>query len=207
MFIGTVMGFMISIPFMVVQSAGIFIDHQRGGASLMVNDPTIQNQSSPVGTLLNQVFIVIFFILNGPFLFIDAVYESYAILPPDQFFDITFFKTNSFWNLIMQILDNVVRLATQFAAPALIAMLMTDMFLGIANRLAPQVQITFLGIALKSWIGLGVFCIGWNLLTNQMGKEMYQSINVINQMVEMMKNPTPAGGPEEPIRFPAPELP
>lgn len=51
-FVGIIMGFILSIPFMIVQNAGILIDHQRGGASLMVNDPTIQNQSSPLGTLL-----------------------------------------------------------------------------------------------------------------------------------------------------------
>ena len=47
----SLLGFIISMPFTIVQNAGIIIDHQRGGASLMVNDPTIQNQSSPLGTL------------------------------------------------------------------------------------------------------------------------------------------------------------
>ena len=47
MFIGLLIGYFISMPFIIVQNAGILIDHQRGGASLMVNDPTIQNQSSP----------------------------------------------------------------------------------------------------------------------------------------------------------------
>lgn len=61
-FIGSLMGFMISIPFIVVQNAGIIIDHQRGGASLMVNDPTIQNQSSPLGTVFNLVLIYLFFL-------------------------------------------------------------------------------------------------------------------------------------------------
>jgi type III secretion protein SpaR/YscT/HrcT len=205
MFIGFSIGFMMSIPFIIVQSAGIIIDHQRGGASLMVNDPTIQNQSSPVGTLLNQVFIVVFFLIDGPFLFIDVISKSYDLIPPDEFLNVNFFKSNAFWNLQISLLDEVWRLCAQFAAPALISMLMVDMFLGIANRLAPQVQITFLGIALKSWIGLGVFCVGWNLMVGQMNKEMYNSIQTVGNMVEMMKNP-----PEEenapPPRFPAPLL-
>jgi type III secretion protein T len=55
LFVGFSMGYIISCPFIIVQNAGIMIDHQRGGASLMVNDPTIQNQSSPLGTLFNMV--------------------------------------------------------------------------------------------------------------------------------------------------------
>lgn len=208
LFVGFAMGFMISIPFIIVQSAGMIIDHQRGGASLMVNDPTIQNQSSPIGTLLNQVFIVLFFLLDGPFLFLDVVYKSYELIPPDSFFDVNFFKSNAFWNLQISLLDTVWRLCAQLAAPALISMLMVDMFLGIANRLAPQVQITFLGIALKSWIGLGVFCIGWNLLVGEMGKEMYRSIGTVDSMVKLMKNaPPPENQPPPPARFPAPTLP
>jgi type III secretion protein T len=37
LFVGFALGFVISCPFIVVQNAGIMIDHQRGGASLMVN--------------------------------------------------------------------------------------------------------------------------------------------------------------------------
>lgn len=191
MFIGFTMGFMISIPFIIVQSAGIIIDHQRGGASLMVNDPTIQNQSSPIGTFLNFVMIVLFFLLDGPFLFIDIISKSYDLIPPDQFFSENFFKMNSFWEIQTKLMDTVMRLCTELSAPALIAILMTDMFLGVANRLAPQVQITFLGIALKSLIGLGVFCLGWNLLVGEMGKEVYNSLQVIENMINMMKNPLP----------------
>jgi type III secretion protein T len=84
-FIGFCIGFIISMPFTIVQNAGIIIDHQRGGASLMVNDPTIQNQSSPLGTLFNFVLIVIFFQLDGPFLFLDAISQSYDVIPPDAF--------------------------------------------------------------------------------------------------------------------------
>jgi type III secretory pathway component EscT len=205
LFVGFSIGFMISIPFIIVQSTGIVIDHQRGGASLMVNDPTIQNQSSPIGTLMNMIMIVIFYLLDGPFLFIDVVHKSYELIPMDKFFNPEFFTINSFWDLQMQLMAQVVRVSTRFAAPALIAMLMTDMFLGIANRLAPQVQITFLGISLKSLIGLAVFCLGWNLLAGEMGKEMYTSINQVEEMVKLMRNPTPP--PPKPLPQPAPNLP
>ena len=80
---------------MIVQNAGIMIDHQRGGASLMVNDPTIQNQSSPLGTLFNLVLIYLFFLMDGPFIVLDIISESYAILPPDKMMTASIFDANS----------------------------------------------------------------------------------------------------------------
>lgn len=183
-FVGYLLGFLISIPFTIVQTAGMLIDHQRGGASLMVNDPTIQNQSSPLGTMFNMVLIYIFFIIDGPFYFIDAINSSYSAIPPDRFFNPMFFdKTSAFSQIMFQLLNSAMKLAVQLASPALIAILMTDVFLGIANRLATQVQITFLGLPLKSLLGLTLITIGWKVLTKQMAQESLHWLDVINKVL------------------------
>lgn len=190
LFVGFVIGFMISIPFTIVSNAGIIIDHQRGGASLMVNDPTIQNQSSPLGTLFNYVLIYIFFLIDGPFLFIDAIMESYTIIPPDQFLNPQFFaRSAEFWSVQMKLLNVVMTISIRLAAPALLAILMTDFFLGIANRLAPQVQITFLGMPLKSLLALTVVCIGWKLFAEELGKQSYYWAHQVVQILTMFKAP------------------
>ncbi len=185
-FIGITMGFIISMPFTIVSSAGIIIDHQRGGASLMVNDPTVQNQSSPLGTLFNYVTIYLFFYIDGPFLFIDGLLTSYDIIPPDALINPSFFHPGSrFYQMILQLFQKVMVVSIQLAAPALIAILMTDVFLGIANRLAPQVQITFLGMPLKSLLALVVICLGWKLLSEEIIHQCKLWINSLNDMVTM----------------------
>lgn len=187
-FVGFVIGFLISIPFIIVQSAGIIIDHQRGGASLMVNDPTVQNQSSPLGTVFNMVLIYLFYFLDAPFMVLDMIITSYDVIPPDRFLNPNFFNPNTeFWKMQVAILSKVMTVAIQLATPALLIMLMTDLFLGIINRLAPQVQITFLGMGLKSMLGLGIVCIGWNLLVEEFGKSTYYWVNQIGDMLRMIK--------------------
>lgn len=188
MFIGTLMGFFVSLPFMIVQSAGIIIDHQRGGASLMVNDPTIQNQSSPLGTLFNLVLILIFYYVDGPFLFIDTIVASYDVIPPDQFLSPHFFDKNlSIWTSVVKMLNDMMIISIRLATPALIMILMTDFFLGIANRLAPQVQITFLGMPLKSLLALLVICLGWKQMVGEFAKQSYYWINQVNEMLKVIK--------------------
>lgn len=187
-FVGYLLGFFISIPFQIVQSAGIMIDHQRGGASLMVNDPTIQNQSSPLGTFFNFVLIFIFFYIDGPFLFIDVLVSSYDVIPPDAMLNHRFFAEDSpFWDREISILNEVMTIAIRLASPALIAILMTDVFLGIANRLAPQVQITFLGLPLKSLLGLGVLAIGWKTFAQELSRQGFYWIQEIRDLLVLFK--------------------
>lgn len=186
-FIGFILGFLISTPFSIAQNAGIIIDHQRGGASLMVNDPTIQNQSSPLGTLFNFVLIFLFFLINGPFLFLNAIVTSYEIVPPDQILSFHFFeRTTALWDLIVELLNKVMIISIQLASPGLVAILMTDMFLGIANRLAPQVQITFLGLPLKSLLALAVICFGWRLFAEELVRQSYNWLNLIAEVLRMI---------------------
>lgn len=190
LFVGTLIGFMASIPFVIVQSTGIIIDHQRGGASLMVNDPTLQNQSSPLGTLFNLIMIYLFFWIDGPFMIIDAVSQSYDILPPDKFMNPTFFNMDSrFFTDIMRVMGRIMTISIQLAAPALIMILMTDFFLGIANRLAPQVQITFLGMPLKSLLGLVIIFFGWQLFVNQI---VFEGRTWTNYVINLLQSFRPA---------------
>lgn len=193
LFIGFILGFIIGIPFMIVQNVGIIIDHQRGGASLMVNDPTIQNQSSPLGTLFNFILICIFYLLDGPFLFIDTIVTSYEVVPPDQFLSPSFFQhDSSFWNPEMiDLLNKMMVITIRLASPALLTILMTDVFLGIANRLAPQVQITFLGMPLKSLLALAIIYFGWELFTNELGHEIYYWLNYITNTLKIIKATMP----------------
>lgn len=179
-FIGTAIGFLVSIPFIVVQNVGMIVDHQRGGASLMVNDPTIQNQSSPLGTLYNMMLIYLFFVMDGPFHFIESIRKSFELIPLDQFLSRDFFTSASpFWKNQLTIFNKMMVLSIQLASPALLVILMTDVFLGIANRLAPQVQITFLGMPLKSLLALFVIYVGLKPFLDQVVYETYSWLETI----------------------------
>jgi len=186
-FVGYIIGLLISLPFFIAQNAGMFIDHQRGGASLMVNDPTIQNQSSPLGTLFNMMLIFIFFLIDGPFLFINAISASFEVIPPDRILSATFFNENSpFWEMTLKLFNHMMVLSVQLASPGLIAILMTDVFLGIVNRLAPQIQITFLGLPLKSLLALAVLYAGWKVFLDQLASESFDWLGQVRQFIQYL---------------------
>lgn len=187
LFIGLVLGFLMSMPFTIATNVGLIIDHQRGGASLMVNDPIIQNQSSPLGTLFNMVLVFIFFLIDGPFLFISAIMTSYDLIPPDKFLNRSVFDSSSgLYAMTLELLNKMMIISMQLATPALLSILMTDTFLGIANRLAPQVQITFLGMPLKSLLALVIVCFGWKLFNEALIKQCYAWLDTVDQAIAFL---------------------
>jgi len=74
-----------------------------------------------------------------------------------------------FWELPLSIYSTIVISGVKLASPALIVILMTDTFLGIANRLAPQVQMVFLGMPLKALFGIGIVWVGWTTMVRYIG--------------------------------------
>jgi type III secretory pathway component EscT len=172
LFVGFVLGFLVTIPFYVAQTSGSLIDHIRGSASLQVTDPTTQTQTGPVGIFYNYVLLVVFFAIGGPIYFIEGLSHSFELIPVNNYLNPYFFSLSiPFWKSILTLLTHVTSLAIQLGAPSIIGILMAEMFLGIANRMAPQVQIVFLGISLKSFVGLALLAAAWFFILNQFGKE------------------------------------
>jgi type III secretion protein T len=200
-FIGSLLAFFMGLPFSIVSSAGVFIDHQRGAASLMTNDPTVQNQSSPIGTLYNMLLITIFWAIGGPFYVLDTIFYSYQLIPPDRWEAPLFlFEHSDFHIRVLHALQIFATLSLQLAMPALLAILMTDTFLGIINRLAPQVQITFLGMGFKSWFALLVICLGFYPFVTQLTKQVENWLKEFQEIVVELRYPEK---PQSPTSMPS----
>ena len=185
--IGYALAFFASIPFFVVQSSGIFIDYMRGSSMLMSQDPLMQNQASSIGIMFNYYLIVMFYTFDGPFIFLDAVGTSLEIFPIAGGVSPEIFKlSNPLWKTGIEVMSYVFSLALQIAAPSIVAILMAEMFLGIANRLAPQVQIAFLGMSLKSLLGLMLLWAAWFIILRQMSSASTDWLHNLNSVLKQI---------------------
>lgn len=187
--VGFTIGLIATAPFFFAQMAGSLIDHSRGSSALQVNDPTTQSQTGPIGILYNYMLIALFFSLGGPFIFFEGVADAYRLFPVDQWINPKIFNLNlPLWKQIFNFTQYTVNFSVQLAAPSLIGILMTDLFLGIANRLAPQVQIVFLGISLKSWVGIALMTAAWALIIKVMSNEAMNYFRGFKQLVQLVGN-------------------
>ena len=60
---------------------------------------------------------------------------------------------------ITRLTGGVIGVGVQLAAPAMVALLLTDLFFGLVNRVAPQINVFFLSLPVKMGVGLAVVLV------------------------------------------------
>lgn len=146
-FIGFVLGFMVAIPFWIFEGIGFLVDNQRGASISATLNPLTGNDSSPMGILTNQAFIVFFLISGGFSLMLGMLYDSFALWsvpswsPTLNASSIPFFLSQ---------LDRLVRMTLLLAAPAVVAMFLAELGLALVSRFVPQLQVFFIAMPVKS---------------------------------------------------------
>ncbi|MEC4720719.1 type III secretion system export apparatus subunit SctT [Noviherbaspirillum sp. CPCC 100848] len=155
-FIGLVLGYLIAIPFWGFEAIGFIIDNQRGASIAATINPLTGHDSSPLGILFNQAFIVFFLIAGGFGLMLDILYNSYA-----QWSVFLWWPKidQSVVPLLLAQLDGLVNMAVLLAAPAIIAMFLAEIGLALVSRFAPQLQVFFLAMPIKSGLAFLVLML------------------------------------------------
>lgn len=146
-FIGVIMGFSVALIFWAIEAVGAFVDNQRGATMASSMDPLSGNQSSPMGTFFINTMTAIFFVTGLFLVFMESVYASYKVWP------ITSFFPNLNFDLVLFLLKHfgqIVLLAVLLGAPIIIAMFVAEFGLMLIGRFAPQLNIFFMSMSIKS---------------------------------------------------------
>ena len=155
-FIGFLLGFFAAIPFWVAENIGNFIDNQRGATMGEVYSPLNGAQVSTTGIFFTQVVSTLFFVSGAVLVLLGAIYTSYSIWPvfgnwvqlapqaPAQ---------------ILATVDAMLMKTVIISAPVIIIMFLATLGLGLVNRTAPQLNVFFLSMPVKSALGVAMLII------------------------------------------------
>lgn len=160
--IGLLIGFLAGIVFWTVQSAGFFIDNQRGASMAEGADILSGDQSSPLGQLLFQSLTYLFY-ASGVFLvFVGVLYASYEFWPVQRALPVAFNTAIPlyFAGKVGWLIGRMLLLAGPVAA----ACLLTDLSLGLVNRFASQLNVYVLAMPIKSGLAAFLLCFYFGLL-------------------------------------------
>ncbi|CAI1008273.1 type III secretion system protein SsaT [Serratia quinivorans] len=148
--IGVLIGFVAALPFWALDSAGFIIDTLRGSSMASVLNPSLGEAASIFGILFVQAFIALFFLQGGLEQVLSVLYRSYQIIPPG-----TPLRFSRHWlTLLLSQWHMLFTLCLSFALPAIIAMVLTDLAIGLINRSAQQLNVFFLAMPIKSFMVL-----------------------------------------------------
>ncbi|AEB41231.1 EscT/YscT/HrcT family type III secretion system export apparatus protein [Chlamydia pecorum] len=169
MIIGIVIGFILAFPFYAAQSAGSFITNQQGIQGLEGSTSPISiEQTSPHGIFYHYFVTIAFWSLGGHRIIFSLLLQSLEVIPIHNFFPPQLMSLHApIWSTLIKICQLSLIMTIQLSAPAALAMLMSDLFLGIINRMAPQVQVIYLLSALKAFMGLLFLTLAWWFIIKQ----------------------------------------
>ena len=160
--VGTLLGLLVAVPFYALEAAGRLVDTARGARMAEVLAAPTEVSASPLGAFLLLYGLALFMLLDGHVTVVASLAESYralplgAALPPGATADVG--------GLALRLGSAFFTIALGVAAPVLAVVLLVDLALGLAGRLAPELPLYFLGLPVKALGGIAVLLLALPLL-------------------------------------------
>ena len=147
--LGLCIGFLALMVFEALQMAGEVMGVQIGFALADVVDPITSESVSLLGQVLYLLGTLVFVVIGGPMMIVRALYTSLVAVSPG-----TAVMHLDTAREIVGFFSTVYLAAVQFAAPIVILMLLVSIIMGIIGRTVPQFNILFVGIPIRTLVGL-----------------------------------------------------
>jgi type III secretion protein T len=155
--LGLMLGYVAAVPFWIMESVGFIIDNQRGASMAATLNPTTGHDTSPLGILFGFAFITYYMAVGGVQVMLGMIYDSYRLWPPLSFWPD--FARADWSDLLMSQLNYLLTAAMLLAAPVMVAMFLAELSLALVSRFAPQLQVFFLAMPIKSALALLVLIL------------------------------------------------
>jgi flagellar biosynthetic protein FliR len=180
LFIGICIAFIVNLVFMAAQVAGALMDTLGGTAMAQLHVPQIQQQVSLFSSLKLQLTVVLFLTLNGHHLIISALADSLVSIPLDRF---PAFSGGlwPFFEVVIRVSADLFMVGLALAAPVLLATFLTDLSLGMINKVAPQIQVFFISMSIKPMVAVTMTLIALHLLATRLVNEFKTMFQVLQE--------------------------
>lgn len=144
-FIGFVLGFLTGVVLHLFTVAGDALDVTSGLSVAAVFDPLTGDRGAVLGRLLPLAAVTIFLAMGGLGALVQGLGASVAVIPLDGAirFDAGLIEVAT------RVTGRILVAGVELALPAVAALFLSEVVLGLASRFAPQANVLMLGLPLK----------------------------------------------------------
>ncbi len=149
--IGLLLGLTLQLIFEAVQVAGQIVGIQTGFSLVTILDPQTQ-ADTPVLAIFHQLIVLLIFLrLDVDHWLLRGLAASFSYLPPGAALSGAVLST-----ALLRAAAGIWLVGLEIAAPVVAATLMVDVALGFVGKASPQLPVVFVGISIKTLLGLTV---------------------------------------------------
>ncbi|MBP6217449.1 MAG: flagellar biosynthetic protein FliR [Oligoflexales bacterium] len=150
--IGLGFGFMSKLLLEALSMSSQLVGHQMGFATVNAIFSSDDPQVSSFMLLNKTVILIIFLTLNFHHVFIQAIHQSFSVVPIGSAH-----LSQEFLLFLLKNLRHIFLVSLQFSAPILISVLFATSVLGLLAKVFPQINIFSLSFPINFFVGLIVY--------------------------------------------------
>jgi flagellar biosynthetic protein FliR len=143
--VGLSLGFLTGLIFYVFTVAGSLIDFTSSLSAASIFDPMAGQQVTIFGRMFNIMAMALFLVLGGDRLLASGLAVSFEAVAIDG----TISLSGGLAEIGVTLLGRMMIAAIELAMPALAALFIAEVVLGIAARFAPQSNVFLIGLPVK----------------------------------------------------------
>jgi flagellar biosynthetic protein FliR len=160
---GMIVSLAILMVFASFQFAGELISFQMGFGFAQVADPLSGVQIGFLSGWFQMIATLIFFSLNGHHMLIKLIVESFQAIPTGSFA-----LGAPTYGKMISLLSQMFVIGLKIGAPAMVALLFTQIGLGLISKFAPQINIMASGFPLTILLGFVFLSLSVSIWANAM---------------------------------------
>ncbi len=150
--VGVLLGFLTGLALNAFAVAGSLIDVSSGLAIGAVFDPLTGAQSSAFERLFDRTAVVIFFLVGGDRVLVAGLDASTRAVPLGRSVDVA----SALSGVMVEQLVLLFLAGLEIAAPALAALFLAELVLGLSSRLLPQANVFLVGLPAKYLLAMAM---------------------------------------------------
>lgn len=180
--VGLMLGLCVQLIFDAAQFAGQIMGIQMGFSLVNIIDPQTEVDNPVLSIFYQLITLLIFIQLDVHHWLLRGVARSFAYLPPGTMHLNLANALN--W---MSAAGGIWLAGVQIAAPALAATLLADVTMGFLGKASPQLPVLFIGLSVKSVLGMVILIAALPLWPRLLEKHFAQAVRLSEQLLHLAR--------------------
>jgi flagellar biosynthesis protein FliR len=160
MLIGLAMGFSLRLVFSAIDMAGNMIGMQMGLGFATAYDPQSASQTAVISEFIGMLGLLVFMAINGHLMVITTLVASFSSLPIG-----VGVLENGTWLNIANAGGVIFSSGVLLSLPIVVALLITNIALGVLGRVAPQLNLMAIGFPVTIILGFVALLVSMSYLS------------------------------------------
>ena len=182
--VGLVIGWVAFLVMATAQFGGEMLDVQMGLSAAAQADPSSHGAVNLLRRLHFYIAMLLYLMINGHHQLWEAIFYSFKVIPL-TYFQMTKVQIDS----MISLAGEIYSIGLQISSPAVAALFVAQVALGLLARVAPQMNVFMLSFPMNLAVGLMLLTVSLPYIITLLENRMAINLDQLDVAVRMMRPP------------------